>query len=139
MKKHNKLLALLGRGVHFDGRLTFDGTVRIDGHYEGEINASGNLVVGREAVMDARVRVTCVLISGEVRGHVQATRSIEILPQGRVYGTIEAPKIVIHEGAVLQGNCLTQPPGESAAVDAEPSFSTADPQVAVIPTEQGIP
>jgi cytoskeletal protein CcmA (bactofilin family) len=126
MKKQNKVLALLGSGVHFDGKLTFDGTVRIDGHYQGEINASGNLIIGRDAVMEARILVTCVLISGEVHGHVRATQSIEILPQGRVHGTIEAPKIVIHEGAVLQGNCLTQAPGDVDADDADLTLSLED-------------
>jgi cytoskeletal protein CcmA (bactofilin family) len=138
MKKQHKVLALLGSGVHFDGKLTFDGTVRIDGHYEGEIDASGNLIIGRDAMLDARIRVTCVLISGEVRGHVQATRSIEILPQGKVYGTIEAPKIVIHEGGVLQGNCLTQSPGETAADDTCLTISLENPQIEAVPTEQGI-
>jgi cytoskeletal protein CcmA (bactofilin family) len=135
MKKQNKVLALLGSGVHFDGKLTFDGTVRIDGHYQGEINASGNLIIGRDAVMEARILVTCVLISGEVHGHVRATQSIEILPQGRVHGTIEAPKIVIHEGAVLQGNCLTQTPGDADPDDTDLTLSLEGSSATFIPAD----
>lgn len=107
MKKRDKLLALLGKDTQFDGKLAFEGTVRIDGRFEGEICATGNLIVGREARIDADIRISCILISGEVRGTIKATHSIEILPRGQMIGTIEAPKVVIHEGAVLQGHCQT--------------------------------
>lgn len=111
MKKSNKVLALLGKDTNFEGKLTFEGTVRIDGHFEGEITAVGNLIVGRSAMVNADVKISCILISGEVHGNIQATQSIEILPQGHICGTIEAPKIVVHEGALLQGHCQTQEPG----------------------------
>jgi cytoskeletal protein CcmA (bactofilin family) len=127
MKKSDKLLALLGRDTHFDGKLTFDGTVRLDGRFEGDICATGNLIVGREARIDADIRISCILISGRVRGTIKATHSIEILPQGQMIGTIEAPKVVIHEGAVLQGHCQTgaaKAGGENVvSLDAAPQDS----------------
>jgi cytoskeletal protein CcmA (bactofilin family) len=119
MKKRDKLLALLGRETHFDGKLAFEGTVRIDGRFDGDIDATGNLIVGREAKIDADIRISCILISGEVRGRINATHSIEILPQGRMVGTIEAPKIVIHEGAILQGHC------RSGDADAKPESAVS--------------
>ena len=110
MKKSHKVLALLGKDTNFEGKLSFEGTVRIDGHFEGEINAEGNLIIGQSAMVTADILISCILISGEVHGKIKARQSIEILPEGRIRGTIEAPKIVVHEGALLQGHCQTQAP-----------------------------
>ena len=37
-----ELNALLGRGTRFEGKLTFEGRVRIDGHFVGEVFSEGD-------------------------------------------------------------------------------------------------
>jgi cytoskeletal protein CcmA (bactofilin family) len=133
MKKNNKVLALLGKDTHFDGRLTFEGTVRIDGHFEGEISAVGNLIIGRGARVEADIQITCMLISGEVRGKILATQSVEVLPHGHIYGSIEAPNIVIHEGAVLQGHCQTQGLDKKSKETAALDLASEEPLITTIP------
>ena len=135
MKKRNKVLALLGKDTHFDGKLSFEGTVRIDGCFEGQIDAAGNLIVGRDAKIEADINISCILVSGEVRGQIKASHSIEILPDGHVVGTIEAPKVVIHEGAVLQGHCQTGRSEASGDGAAEPGLSADVSELSISDTD----
>ena len=106
------LNALLGRGSEFEGKLTFEGTVRIDGKFTGTIVTSDTLVVGEGANVSAEVRCGTVVIHGEVEGNIQAKHGVEIHPPARVRGNIETPSLMIAKGVVFDGQCKM---GESAA------------------------
>lgn len=95
--------AVLDRGSDFEGKLTFEGTVRIDGIFKGEIFSSSHLVVGETGKIEADVTVESISISGEVIGDVKAKGKIELHSSAVVRGNIETPKLVIEEGAVVQG------------------------------------
>ena len=110
MKKNKKLSAFLGEDTDVEGKLKFHGTLRIDGHFKGEITAIGSLVVGEGGVIEANIHATNVLSSGEIRGAVSADEVIEILEPGKVFGNIEAPNVVIHPGVIFEGNCYTHQP-----------------------------
>ena len=110
MKKNKGLSAFLGEDTEVEGKLVFHGTLRIDGHFKGEISAVGSLIVGEGGVIEADIHATNVLSSGEIRGSVSADEVIEILEPGKVFGNIEAPNVVIHPGVIFEGNCLTHAP-----------------------------
>ncbi len=106
MGKRDEMTAFLGKDADFKGKLTFHGTVRIDGHLKGEISSTnGTLIIGEGGVVDANIHISYVVISGEIRGDVIADKRIDILEPGKVFGNIQAPTIVIDEGAVFEGNC----------------------------------
>jgi cytoskeletal protein CcmA (bactofilin family) len=110
--------ALLGRGARFEGKLTFEGRVRIDGALEGEILGDGVLVLGDGADVKANVEVgTLIVRGGTLRGNVAARQLIEIHPEGAVYGDIQAPEIDISKGCVFEGRC-TMIPASGASDDA---------------------
>ena len=68
-----EITALLGRGTHFEGKLQFEGRVRIDGSFRGEIRSSDTLVIGDGAEVDAEIDVATVIIKGgNVQGNVRA-------------------------------------------------------------------
>ena len=100
------LNALLGRGSEFEGKLTFEGTVRIDGKFTGTIVTSDTLVVGEGANVSAEVRCGTVVIHGEVEGNIQAKHGVEIHPPARVRGNIETPSLMIAKGVVFDGQCI---------------------------------
>lgn len=107
MVKHNEqVAALLGRNTRLEGRLSFNGTVRVDGHFEGNIPADGTLIVGEDALVEARIEISTILVSGIVRGNISASERVEILQTGKVYGDVKTPTIVIHEGALFQGRMI---------------------------------
>lgn len=101
-----ELNALLGRATAFTGKLTFEGKVRIDGEFHGEIFADDTLIVGEEAVVTAEIEVgTLIVRGGTVRGNVRATSAVEVYAPGRVYGNITAPEVFIDKGVVFEGQC----------------------------------
>jgi cytoskeletal protein CcmA (bactofilin family) len=105
MKKTETVTAFLGKDTRFKGTLTFNGTVRIDGHFTGEISSNGSLIVGKEGKVEANIHISQLLISGEIHGNIIADQRIEIHPPGRVIGDIQAPTVVIDEGGTFEGNC----------------------------------
>jgi cytoskeletal protein CcmA (bactofilin family) len=97
--------AFLGKGSRIVGKLTFEGTVRIEGQVEGEISAQDTLVIGETAVVNAQIVGTSVVIHGRVTGDVTAQKRLEIRAPGKVFGNISTATLVIHEGVVFEGQC----------------------------------
>ncbi|MDY7035741.1 MAG: polymer-forming cytoskeletal protein [Thermodesulfobacteriota bacterium] len=108
MKKRDEINAFLGKDTEFEGKLTFSGVVRIDGHFTGEVFTEGMLIVGETAVIESNIHVSRIIISGEIRGNIMAEDRIEIHAPGKVFGNIEAPTVIIDEGVVFEGNCRMQ-------------------------------
>lgn len=99
-----ELIALLGQGARFEGKLVFEGRVRIDGHFKGEIAGEGTLVLGPCAEVEADVAVdTLIVLGGTLRGHVRARRTVELHAPARVFGNISAPELVIDRGVSFEG------------------------------------
>jgi cytoskeletal protein CcmA (bactofilin family) len=105
MKKRDEINAFLGKDTEFEGKLSFKGAVRIDGHFTGEIFTEGTLIVGELAVIESNIHVSHIIISGEIRGNIIADNRIEIHAPGKVFGNIQAPTVVIEEGVIFEGNC----------------------------------
>jgi cytoskeletal protein CcmA (bactofilin family) len=97
---------LLGRGTEFRGKLVFDGKVRVDGRFEGEIHSDDTLVVGESAEVTADVRVAVLIVrGGTVRGEIRATESVEVYAPGKIYGNITSPQVFIDKGVTFEGQC----------------------------------
>ena len=94
---------LLGKGSAFDGKLTFEGTVRIDGKLSGEVFSDDILIVGEGAEVNAEVEVGEIIIQGTIVGNVKAKRSVEIHAPGRVKGDITTPSLQIDKGVAFEG------------------------------------
>ena len=94
---------LLGRGVRFEGKLTFAGTVRIDASFVGTIVTNDVLVVGDDARIDANITCGTIVVHGEVNGNILAKAGVEILGTAKVRGDLETPSLVIEKGAFFQG------------------------------------
>ncbi len=101
-----EIKAFLGEGTDFKGILTFEGTVRVDGRLEGEIYTKDTLIVGESAVVGAEINVHTIVISGIVRGNINATGKIEVHRPGKLYGNVKTPSLYIEEGVIFEGNCV---------------------------------
>ena len=94
---------LLGRGVRFEGKLTFAGTVRIDASFVGTIVTDDVLVVGESARIDANITCGTIVVHGEVNGNIQAKNGVDIRSTAKVRGDLETPALVVEKGAFFQG------------------------------------
>lgn len=99
---------LLGRGSEFEGKLTFEGTVRIDGTLRGEVFSDDVLIVGEGARVEAEIDVGEIIVQGAVVGNIRAKRSIEILTPGRVKGDLTTPNLQIDKGVIFEGRCFME-------------------------------
>lgn len=123
--------ALLGRGTHFEGKLYFDGRVRVDGSFRGEIRGEDVLVIGEGALVVGQIHVaTCIVTGGEVEADIRARDAIELYAPSKVVGSLHAPAIFIDRGVQFDGTCKMAPldvqPGERGPVGAA-SFDDRGP------------
>lgn len=103
-----EITTLLGRGATFEGKLTFEGTVRIDGRFKGEVFTDDTLVIGEGAHVEASIDVGEVIIQGTVVGNVTAKRSIEIHAPGRVKGDLHTPSLQVDKGVIFEGRSFME-------------------------------
>jgi cytoskeletal protein CcmA (bactofilin family) len=109
------LQTFLDSGTSFEGKISFTGAVRIDGHFRGTASADGILIVGETGTIDAKLEVRELLVLGSVVGEVTAKERVEIGPQGRVDGVVRTPRLRIQEGAQVSARIEM---GEPAATPA---------------------
>jgi cytoskeletal protein CcmA (bactofilin family) len=95
----------IGGGTEFEGKLKCEGDIRIDGQFKGELQVDGTLTVGADAIVEADIYAPHIAIAGNIHGNIFAGEKLEILAPAKVLGTIEAPKVLIYDGAIFEGSC----------------------------------
>lgn len=115
-----EITALLGKGTRFEGKLHFEGRVRIDGFFKGEIRSNDVLVIGEGAEVEAEIDVATVIVKGGVvRANVRARDSVELYVPAIVSGTLHSPEVFMDKGVQFSGTCTMAPlpegDGEGAA------------------------
>ena len=99
-----KDLANIGKSITIKGDLTGNEDLVIDGNIEGRIDLPNNqLTIGPEGKIKADVHAKSTVVVGHVTGNVSATERIEVQASGIVDGDVRAPRLVVQEGAVLNG------------------------------------
>lgn len=109
------LNALLGRGSEFEGKLTFEGTVRIDGKFTGTIVTNDVLVIGEGAKVNAEISCGTVIVHGEINGNVKAKTSVELHHPARMRGNIETPSLMVEKGVMFEGQTKMEGAEKSAS------------------------
>ena len=100
--------AVIGRGSSFDGTLRLEGVVRIDGTFTGQIAAQDTLIVGEGAKITANISCRSVIVSGEIRGDIDAHESVELRASARVKGDITTPSLAMEKGAIFEGRSMME-------------------------------
>ena len=97
--------SLLGQGGRFRGSARIAGTLRVDGAYEGDLEVTEGLVIGRSGELVGDVRARDVIVCGRLRGTVHAAHSIELQRGCHLEGDLQTRVLVVEEGVHFQGNC----------------------------------
>ena len=98
-----QITAILDNGCQFEGRLTFEGTVKIGGDFKGEIFTNDTLIVNETANIDAQVEAEYIIIKGQVAGNLFARRKVVMQPPAIFKGTVTTPSLQIEEGVAFEG------------------------------------
>jgi cytoskeletal protein CcmA (bactofilin family) len=108
---HNDILededfdTILASDIEFNGVLNFEKPFLIRGRLSGEIAARGLLVVDEDAVVEANINASKVIIRGSVKGDVTASEKVEVTITGKLVGNVTAPEIFMETGCVFNGRC----------------------------------
>jgi len=98
-----ELNALLGRGSEFEGKLTFEGTVRIDGKFTGTIITNDVLVIGEGAKIAAEITCGTIIVHGEISGNIKARTMVELHQPAKMRGNVETPVLMVEKGVIFEG------------------------------------
>jgi cytoskeletal protein CcmA (bactofilin family) len=121
------LNALLGRGSEFEGKLTFEGTVRIDGKFTGTIVTNDVLVIGEGAKVNAEINCGTVIVHGEINGNVKAKSAVELHHPARMRGNVETPSLMIEKGVIFEGQSKMEGIEKSAKSPVPPPVQAVKP------------
>lgn len=104
--KEGRLSGFVGHGTTLTGETDFHAMLRVDGHLVGTVSSeSGTLIVGTNGQVDANVAVAAAMINGTVNGDVVASEKLHLGRTARVLGNIQSPRLIVEEGAILEGSC----------------------------------
>ena len=95
--------AFVGKGVEFKGTISYSGTVRIDGYLDGEIHTDGVLLIGEEAVIQAKISAGTIVCKGKVTGDVIAKECVKLRTPAVMNGSIKTPMLSIEDGVLFNG------------------------------------
>ncbi|MBU2549075.1 MAG: polymer-forming cytoskeletal protein [Proteobacteria bacterium] len=125
-RSRSEISAFIGLGTEFSGQLTFDGVIRLDGRFSGEIRSKGTLIIGDTAHVTAEIDVDTVVVSGEVHGNIRAAKRVEFHAPAKHFGNIIAPVVTIDEGVIFEGNCQMAETSGKAGQDKKITLITKE-------------
>ncbi len=100
-RKTDEIVAFFGEGVECKGKITNHGNIRIDGRFEGEIITKGSLLVGHQAMIEAKVKAGSVESEGTIIGDITAKNNVRLKSTARVDGELKTPQLFMEDGAIL--------------------------------------
>jgi cytoskeletal protein CcmA (bactofilin family) len=95
--------SVLGPGLVFDGAITGEGELHVEGEVRGEV-AVARLCIGEHATVQGVIRSGVVEIRGKVIGDIEA-RQVRLYESAHVEGDIVHEQLAIDAGAFFQGRC----------------------------------
>ena len=99
--------AILDQGASFQGRLSFEGAVRIAGEFDGEIHSpKGTLIIEPEGKIKAKIHVQTLILHGFLKGEIKADEQVRMHTPAHFIGTVESPSLKIDEGVIFEGSSL---------------------------------
>ena len=101
---HSAVTGVIEPGCEFEGKLCFQGTVRISGTFRGEIYTPDTLIIGEGARVQGQIEAGTVIISGEVNGSVRAKHRVEVHKPAIFRGDILTPSLKVDDGVIFEGS-----------------------------------
>lgn len=137
--KEGRLSGFVGHGTTLTGETEFHAMLRVDGHLIGTVSSeAGTLIIGTNGQVDANVSVAAAMVNGAVNGDIIAREKLQLGRTARVMGNIQSPRLIVEEGAILEGSCSmlkARETQEEEAVSAATQYSTSPTTIAVADEE----
>jgi cytoskeletal protein CcmA (bactofilin family) len=99
---------VLAEDIDFQGVMKFTKSLMIKGKFEGQIDATGHLFVGPNAIANATIKAGIITNYGQINGNVEGIEKVELYRNARLTGDIKTPELIIEKGCIFNGNCAMQ-------------------------------
>ncbi len=119
-------MSILGKGLEMTGEITFTTGVRVNGVINGKVRSEAVLEIGSGGKVDAEITIRKIIINGEFRGIIHASDRVEIHKDGKAYGDIYTPCLIIEAGALFEGRCNMSDAKKSQAKEASAVLKAID-------------
>ncbi len=96
---------VLAEDINFQGTMKFSKSLMIKGKFEGQIDATGHLIIGPNAVVNATIKAGVLTNYGQINGNVEGTERVELFNNAKLSGDIKTPELIIESGCMFNGNC----------------------------------
>jgi cytoskeletal protein CcmA (bactofilin family) len=100
----DSVISIIGPGMRVIGDCETEGSIRIEGEVRGAVRAGKAVVIGRDGLVQGDVHTQDAVVSGTVLGSVIAVSRLELQATSRIDGDIQARRLQLEEGAVLNGS-----------------------------------
>ena len=112
-------LSIVSAECYFQGTLSVQGSLRVDGRLEGAVDNARHVIVGDGGRIAGDVTAQVVVCGGEIEGNICADM-LEVLAKSRIKGDIRAKKMIVEEGARIEGHCAIGGEEEISETDSLP-------------------
>lgn len=103
---------------YFQGTLSVQGSLRVDGTLEGSVDNARHVIVGTDGKIVGDVTAQIVVCGGVIEGNVCADM-LEVLAPAFIKGDIRAKKMIVEEGGRIDGLCVIGGAAEEAAEEEQ--------------------
>jgi cytoskeletal protein CcmA (bactofilin family) len=117
---------VIAADTRIKGEMSFKNTARIDGKFEGNIQAQGELQVGNSATCAADINADSLVCDGVVTGNVNAVQRVQLNGKAKMKGDIVSERLICAEGASLVGHVTVGPDARKGSV-GQPADQKAPP------------
>jgi cytoskeletal protein CcmA (bactofilin family) len=106
MQSGERANSMIGQKSHFAGKFAVQGSLRIDGKFEGEALVVDKVFIGPKGKVKTNISASHVVVEGILIGNIHATSRVLLLPTSKILGDIQTPELIIQAGTVLKGRCF---------------------------------
>jgi cytoskeletal protein CcmA (bactofilin family) len=96
---------VIGENSYFSGRFLINGSLRIDGRFEGKYLQADQLYIGQNGKISTNINAVSVIVEGLVIGNINASNRVLLMPTAKILGDIKTPELIIQNGVILEGRC----------------------------------
>jgi cytoskeletal protein CcmA (bactofilin family) len=123
--KNESTNCIIGEGSIFDGRFYVNGSILIEGKFQGDIKTDDQLVVGPTGKVRTDIVARKVIVAGTLIGNISASEEVSLLHTGKVLGNIVTPKLSVEPGVIADGKVtITSGQNDDTRKAIEDSFGT---------------
>lgn len=100
--EHEPLAAVMGPGARYTGDLSFEGRVRVDGHFEGRIYTEDLLEVGPDGHIEGAADVARAVVAGRLTGSIRVRERLVLEATAVVVGKLDVGVLDLRPGARVE-------------------------------------